>query len=61
MSAPAPPVAHGRRVFRNTLISGGLFTGLFVGAMKVTGEKDAEEEEETADEQPATEPIEAEN
>ena len=47
--------------FRNTLISGGLFTGLFVGAMKATGEKDAEEEEETADKRPAAEPIEAEN
>jgi hypothetical protein len=47
--------------FRNTLLSGGLFTGLFVGAMKATEEKDAEEEEETADDQPVADPIEAEN
>ena len=47
--------------FRNTLLSGGLFTGLFVGAMKLTGEKDAEEEAESAEEQPNAEPAEAEN
>jgi len=29
--------------FRNTLLSGGLFTGLFVGAMKLTEETEAEE------------------
>ena len=28
--------------FRNTLLSGGLFTGLFVGAMKLTAESPAE-------------------
>jgi hypothetical protein len=32
--------------FRNTLMSGGLFTGLFVGAMKATEAEVAEEEEE---------------
>ncbi len=32
--------------FRNTLMSGGLFTGLFVGAMKLTEPEVAEEEEE---------------
>jgi hypothetical protein len=30
--------------FRSTLLSGGLFTGLFVGAMKLTGESPAEKE-----------------
>ncbi len=35
--------------FRNTLMSGGLFTGLFVGAMKLT-EAEAEEKEEAPDE-----------
>jgi len=30
--------------FRNTLLSGGLFTGLFVGAMKLTAESPSEKE-----------------
>jgi hypothetical protein len=32
--------------FRNTLLSGGLFTGLFVGAMKMTESSELSEEEE---------------
>lgn len=32
--------------FRNTLLSGGLFTGLFVGAMKLTEAREPEEETE---------------
>jgi hypothetical protein len=40
--------------FRNTLMSGGIFTGLFVGAMKLTAEKSEESEEE--DEESAKEP-----
>ncbi len=47
--------------FRNTLLSGGLFTGLFVAAMKLTAENDAEEEAESAEEHPDAEPAEAEN
>ncbi len=45
--------------FRNTLISGGLFTGLFAGAMKLSGaeeeetEEEAEVEEGEAEESPA--------
>ncbi len=39
--------------FRNTLLSGGLFTGLFAGAMKLFG---APEEEEAEEEQPAEQP-----
>jgi hypothetical protein len=45
--------------FRNTLSSGGLFTGLFVGAMKLTqaaaeekDEEETEEEAEPSEEQP---------
>jgi len=33
--------------FRNTLLSGGLFTGLFVGAMKLTAAREPQEEKET--------------
>ena len=40
--------------FRNTLLSGGLFTGLFVGAMKVTEAAEAAEEEEPAEEVEST-------
>jgi hypothetical protein len=39
--------------FRNTLLSGGLFTGLFVGAMKLTektSEPETEEEEQPVEE-----------
>ena len=45
--------------FRNTLMSGGLFTGLFVGAMKLNEaaeEKEAEDKEEAEEPQPAKEP-----
>lgn len=36
--------------FRNTLLSGGLFTGLFVGAMKLSESAEAEETETAAEE-----------
>jgi hypothetical protein len=39
--------------FRNTLGSGGLFTGLFVGAVKMTEEHEAEESEEEEADEPA--------
>jgi len=39
--------------FRNTLLSGGLFTGLFVGAMKLTEAPESAKEKEAA---PAAEP-----
>jgi Na+/melibiose symporter-like transporter len=41
-----PGPTHTWEFFRNTLSSGGLFTGLFVGAMKMTEEKEDEEAEE---------------
>ena len=46
--------------FRNTLMSGGLFTGLFVGAMKYTeaAESAKEKEPETPSEAPEGEPAE---
>jgi len=36
--------------FRNTLLSGGLFTGLFVGAMKLNEAAESDEEEEPVEE-----------
>jgi hypothetical protein len=41
----------------NSLLSGGLFTGLFAGAMKMTAAKDAQEEETQEEEAEATEPA----
>jgi len=37
--------------FRNTLLSGGLFTGLFVGAMKMTEAAESKQEKETQEEE----------
>jgi hypothetical protein len=45
--------------FRNTLLSGGIFTGLFVGAMKLTESAESAKEKEPTD-QPADEPQEGE-
>lgn len=44
--------------FKNTLLSGGLFTGLFVGSMKIaeaTSEKEETEEAEEGESEPASE------
>jgi hypothetical protein len=41
---------HTWEFFRNTLASGGLFTGLFAGAMKACEAPETEEEEEPAEE-----------
>jgi len=45
--------------FRNTLLSGGLFTGLFVGAMKLSESAEAEETEAATDEsqEESAEPV----
>jgi hypothetical protein len=65
LTVGTPGWPHTWEFFRNTLLSGGLFTGLFVGAMKLgeAAEKEAAEEEEKEpppQEQPAeTEPEEA--
>jgi hypothetical protein len=47
--------------FKNTLLSGGLFTGLFAGAMKWSARQEEKEEPEAREEEPAgkTEPTEA--
>ena len=53
------------RFFLNTLLSGGLFTGLFVGAMKLTAESPQEkvagarDEEPEAEAEPTEQPAEA--
>lgn len=59
LTVGTPGWPHTWEFFRNTLLSGGLFTGLFVGAMKLE-ERVATEEEEApasspeAEEQPET-------
>jgi hypothetical protein len=58
MTTGLPGHAQTWEFFRNTLSSGGLFTGLFVGAMKMTEaqeEKEKEAEEPEKDAQPAAE------
>jgi hypothetical protein len=52
-----PPYPPTWTFFRNTLLSGGLFTGLFAGAMKMTA--DPESAEEKAPEEHPAEPGEA--
>jgi hypothetical protein len=49
--------------FRNTILSGGLFTGLFVAAMKLTEAEPAEEKEKEkeASHEPEAKPAEAES
>ena len=42
--------------FRNTFLSGGIFTGLFVGAMKLTEASESKAEKEQEQEEPVEEP-----
>ncbi len=57
---PFPIKMQTWEMFRNTLASGGLFTGLFVGAMKLLEALAPEEEEETKEEEaPDEQPEEA--
>jgi hypothetical protein len=57
LTAGLPGHAQTWEFFRNTLSSGGLFTGLFVGAMKLT---EAEETEPAEDEEKEAQPAEGE-
>jgi hypothetical protein len=55
LTVGTPGWPHTWEFFRNTLLSGGLFTGLFIGAMKLEEKAEPEEEQEPAseaDEQP---------
>lgn len=52
-----PGLPHTWQFFLNTLLSGGLFTGLFAGAMKLGDALEPKEERE--EEEPAEEPKEA--
>ena len=54
-----PGFPHTWEFFRNTLLSGGVFTGLFVGAMKAAQALDKDEEEEPAEEPAEAEPEES--
>lgn len=55
LTVGTPGWPHTWEFFRNTLLSGGLFTGLFVGTMKLE-EKSAAEEEESPAPEPAEQP-----
>jgi hypothetical protein len=57
LTAGMPGHAETWEFFRNTLSSGGLFTGLFVGAMKMT---EAEEEGQAEEPEKETQPVEGE-
>ena len=46
LTVGTPGWPHTWEFFRNTLLSGGLFTGLFAGAMKLGGTVEAEAEED---------------
>jgi hypothetical protein len=59
LTTGTPGWPHTWEFFRNTLMSGGLFTGLFAGAMKLGEAADEQESEETEPEA-APEPVEAE-
>lgn len=56
LTAGRPGLPPTWEFFRNTLLSGGLFTGLFCGVMKLS-EAAEESEEEAGDEQPENEPV----
>jgi hypothetical protein len=55
LTVGTPGWPHTWEFFRNTLLSGGLFTGLFAGAMKWGGVAEPEEEQEAAEPEEAEE------
>jgi hypothetical protein len=59
LTVGTPGWPHTWEFFRNTLLSGGLFAGLFAGAMKLGGAKEPEPEEETEPEAEESAPDEA--
>ncbi|MHC1765660.1 MAG: DUF6580 family putative transport protein [Verrucomicrobiia bacterium] len=62
LTVGTPGWPHTWEFFRNTLLSGGLFTGLFAGAMKLGEAPEPEEEEEAQpaeEEEPAPEEAKA--
>jgi hypothetical protein len=59
LTVGTPGWPHTWEFFRNTLLSGGLFTGLFAGAMKLGAAPEPEEEEESAAEGEEADPEEA--
>ena len=59
LTVGTPGWPHTWEFFRNTLLSGGLFSGLFAAAMKLGGAVESEEEEEPAEEAEEAAPEEA--
>ena len=59
LTVGTPGWPHTWEFFRNTLLSGGLFTGLFAGAMKLGDPVEAAEEEEEPEGEAQPEPEEA--
>lgn len=59
LTVGTPGWPHTWEFFRNTLMSGGLFTGLFAGAMKLGSATEPEEEEEAEPETEEAAPDEA--
>jgi hypothetical protein len=59
LTVGTPGWPHTWEFFRNTLLSGGLFTGLFAGAMKLAGTPEPEEAEEAEPEADEAEPEES--
>lgn len=49
LTVGTPGWPHTWEFFRNTLLSGGLFTGLFAGAMKLSAAMETKEEEEESE------------
>lgn len=56
LTVGTPGWPHTWEFFRNTLLSGGLFSGLFAGAMKLGEAAEKEQEEEEEETEPEEEP-----
>jgi hypothetical protein len=58
LTVGTPGFPHTWEFFRSTLLSGGLFTALFTGAMKITARTEKEEEAEDKEPSQEEEPVE---
>ncbi|MEW6157040.1 MAG: DUF6580 family putative transport protein [Verrucomicrobiota bacterium] len=57
LTVGTPGWPHTWEFFRNTLTSGGLFTGLFAGAMKLSGAEEVSDEESEEEAEPESAPA----